>query len=133
MNSRSGRMPQCLLWRACDSYMWKLVTLLDSICLTSAGMESRVVHSGLGPVKQRNGKHPKSIFFRKKIFIVATKMQTHRFYMASWKTVQFDSSVKSQKTLRRAPRPTPSCIHVYTHLKRCYTKTPRFFCLFLFL
>lgn len=53
--------------------------------------------------------------------------------MASWKTVQFDSSVKSQKTLRRAPRPTPSCIHVYTHLKRYYTKTPRFFFLLVFI
>lgn len=52
----------------CDSYTWKLVTPLDNIRLTSAGVESRIVHSGLGPVKQRNGKQPKSIFFRKKKF-----------------------------------------------------------------
>lgn len=128
-----GECPSASCGGPCDSFTWKLVTPLDNICLTSAGVESRVVHSGLGPVKQRNGKHPKSIFFRKKKFIVATKMQTHHFYMANWKTVQSDSSVRSQKTLRRPPPTSPAMHpHIHTPEKVLYQNTSLFLFVFIF-
>ena len=47
--------------------------------------------------------------------------------MANWKTVQFDSSVRSQKTLRRAPHPrhAPTYTHTWKgiipkHLAVCF-------------
>lgn len=65
------------------------------------------------------GSTPNPCSLEKKAFIVATKIQTI-IYMASWKTVQFDSSVVTED-----PEATPpSCIHVYTHLEGYYAKTP---------
>lgn len=60
-------------------------------------------------------------------------MQTHRFYMASWKTVQFDSSVKSQKTLRRTPPLPHPVMHprIHTPEKVLYQNTSLFLFLFL--
>lgn len=53
------------------------------------------------------------MFFRKKILLLQLKCKPI-IYMASWESVQFDSSVRSQKTLRRAP-PTPHHAAMYTH------------------
>lgn len=56
-------------------------------------------------------------------------------YMASWKPVQFDNSVRSQKTLRRAPTPTPRLMHPHIHTpeKVLYQNTLLFLFVFIFL
>lgn len=54
----------------CNSEMWEVEPcLIDNICLTSVGMErNRSCPSWFRPIKQRNGKHAKSMFFRKKFY-----------------------------------------------------------------
>ena len=51
--------------------------------------------------------------------------------MASWKTVQFDSSVRSQKTLRRAPRPPIMHPRIHTPEKVSYQNTSLFLFIFV--
>lgn len=69
-----------------------------------------------GSTRQRNRKHPKPCSLEKQFLLLQLKCKPI-IYMASWKTVQCDSSVRSQKTLRHAPLPTWSC-----SLDRCYAE-----------
>lgn len=53
-------------------------------------------------------------------------------YMANWKTVQFDSSVRSQKTLRRAPPAPIMHPRIHTPGKVLYQNTWLFCFVFIF-
>lgn len=84
------------------------------------------------PVKQRNGKHPKSMFFRKNFFIVATKMKTHHLYgkLENCTVWQF-CEVTEDPEMRPPPHPVMHpCIH--TPEKVLYQNTSLFLFVFIF-
>lgn len=73
------------------------------------------------------------MFFRKKLLLLQLKCKPIIFYMASWKTVQFESSVRSQKTLRRSPPPHPIMLsRIHTPEKVLYQNTSLFLFVFIF-